>query len=210
MRTSGKKLLPVLMILLLLLTGIFPAAAQQPVATEDTEIVPTLPPPPAVQQPAATPEPQQPATAAGMYIGQGLTLTSLRTVVNEAMLADSNGLIPLYAQLWRYDNDGVADYGEHMRDVFVCNNNGQVGLATQGDTGCPPYYVGSSELVYADRRFDMAMMRTGSGTAGGRCATGSPISSTGTGRPTSPRGGTTGCTWTPRRPLRGGWRGWGS
>lgn len=112
----------------------------------------------------------------GVYLGEGLFLTSLRAVLAEALFTDENGEIPLYAQGWAYDADGSADYGEDIFGQFVCTRDQQVTLEdTPADSACIPYdltqlgepmEVGFGgdvtfvrQLIYADRRFDLAIIR---------------------------------------------------
>ena len=95
------------------------------------------------------------------YLGDGLYLTSLRDVVAETDFLRDDGEVPLYAQLWTYDADGVDDYSESILSEYVCPGENEFVLIDELAPECVPYdrTGGDITLLYADRRFDLALLQ---------------------------------------------------
>jgi hypothetical protein len=96
------------------------------------------------------------------YLGDGLYITSLREVIAESDFWQEDGGVPLYAQLWTYDADSIDDYGESVLDMASCPGEHGFVLVDEFAPECTAYDRTGPDitLIYADRRFDLALLQT--------------------------------------------------
>ncbi|NJL92934.1 MAG: hypothetical protein HC915_04040 [Anaerolineae bacterium] len=69
--------------------------------------------------------------------------------------------MPLWAQLWHYDADGVSDRGEAAFVQFVCAGEAAAQLSAEASAeGCQLLFPAHENLIFADRSLGIALLHS--------------------------------------------------